>query len=199
MAEEFLADGVSEPPAARVLELAGAALRALGITDGVTHVEIELTSDGPRLIEVNGRMGGYVHALLRAALRTALSPARRSRNRLSRHGVRPLRNTPAEADATSAGVRGLEEVAALEEVWQVSVDAPAGCSLHGRTGTEAHLGTVHGPAAPGTSAGTGGGRAVPRPWAAAVRRTPQGRAQGAQLRGPPPRPPIRTRPPGDCG
>jgi biotin carboxylase len=31
---------------------------ALGFTDGVTHTEIMLTADGPKVIEVNGRLGG---------------------------------------------------------------------------------------------------------------------------------------------
>jgi biotin carboxylase len=31
---------------------------ALGFTDGVTHTEIMLSPDGPRIIEVNGRLGG---------------------------------------------------------------------------------------------------------------------------------------------
>ena len=33
-------------------------IAALGITDSVTHTEIKLTPEGPRLIEVNGRLGG---------------------------------------------------------------------------------------------------------------------------------------------
>ncbi len=32
--------------------------RALGFTDGVTHTEIMMTTDGPKVIEVNGRLGG---------------------------------------------------------------------------------------------------------------------------------------------
>jgi hypothetical protein len=32
--------------------------RALGFTDGMTHTELMLTADGPRVIEVNGRLGG---------------------------------------------------------------------------------------------------------------------------------------------
>jgi len=32
--------------------------RALGFTDGMTHTEVRLTSRGPRLIEVNARIGG---------------------------------------------------------------------------------------------------------------------------------------------
>ena len=35
-----------------------ASCRALGLTTGVFHVEAKMTSHGPRLIEVNGRMGG---------------------------------------------------------------------------------------------------------------------------------------------
>ncbi|MGA8114153.1 MAG: ATP-grasp domain-containing protein, partial [Actinocatenispora sp.] len=31
---------------------------ALGLTDGVTHTELKLTVDGPKVIEVNGRLGG---------------------------------------------------------------------------------------------------------------------------------------------
>ncbi|MFC9331328.1 acetyl-CoA carboxylase biotin carboxylase subunit family protein [Kitasatospora sp. NPDC057015] len=45
-----------------LLALAGpvavAALTALGFANGVSHVEMRLTSAGPRLIEVNGRLGG---------------------------------------------------------------------------------------------------------------------------------------------
>ena len=38
--------------------LLGAAHRALGIHTGITHSEVRLTSRGPRIVEVNGRLGG---------------------------------------------------------------------------------------------------------------------------------------------
>ncbi len=41
--------------------LTGRALDALGITTGITHTEIKLTADGPRIIEVNGRPAGYLN------------------------------------------------------------------------------------------------------------------------------------------
>ena len=41
-----------------LLQLVDDAVRALGIRDSVIHTEIKLTADGPRLIEVNGRLGG---------------------------------------------------------------------------------------------------------------------------------------------
>ncbi|MEV5438821.1 ATP-grasp domain-containing protein [Streptomyces sp. NPDC052682] len=47
-----------EPWAGKVEELLRAAHRALGIDQGVTHTEIRLTSGGPRIVELNGRLGG---------------------------------------------------------------------------------------------------------------------------------------------
>ncbi|MGC0405310.1 biotin carboxylase [Streptomyces sp. SAI-126] len=48
----------SDPLLAAVAPAARAAIRALGITDGVSHVEIRLVNGRPRLIEVNGRIAG---------------------------------------------------------------------------------------------------------------------------------------------
>ncbi|MGW2426314.1 ATP-grasp domain-containing protein [Streptomyces sp. NPDC001709] len=48
-----------------VCALTTAALRAVGVTSGVTHTEIKLTPDGPKIIEVNGRLGGHVNELSR--------------------------------------------------------------------------------------------------------------------------------------
>ncbi|MDX2610988.1 MULTISPECIES: ATP-grasp domain-containing protein [Streptomyces] len=43
---------------ATVAPTAAAAIKALGITDGVQHVEMRLVGGRPRLIEVNARLGG---------------------------------------------------------------------------------------------------------------------------------------------
>jgi biotin carboxylase len=48
---------------AEVRALAGAAVTAVGVRMGLTHTEIKLTPDGPRLIEVNGRLGGGINEL----------------------------------------------------------------------------------------------------------------------------------------
>ncbi|WP_409473453.1 ATP-grasp domain-containing protein [Streptomyces sp. HC307] len=45
------------------LDLATAGLTALDVRQGVTHTEIKLTPDGPRIIEINGRLGGHIHEL----------------------------------------------------------------------------------------------------------------------------------------
>jgi biotin carboxylase len=51
-----------------VLDTAVAALRAVGATTGGAHVELRVTADGPKIIEVNGRLGGttaYVQESIR--------------------------------------------------------------------------------------------------------------------------------------
>lgn len=41
-----------------VCDLVTSAHTALGIQDGTTHIEVRLTPSGPRVVEINGRMGG---------------------------------------------------------------------------------------------------------------------------------------------
>ncbi|USB31658.1 ATP-grasp domain-containing protein [Paenibacillus sp. YPG26] len=41
-----------------IIKTAVDALKAIGLTNGPSHVEVKLTSSGPRIIEVNGRPGG---------------------------------------------------------------------------------------------------------------------------------------------
>lgn len=50
-----------------VLDLAARAVEALGVRTGITHTEVKLTPDGPRIIEVNGRLGGFQSGLGRLA------------------------------------------------------------------------------------------------------------------------------------
>ncbi|MFE4826761.1 ATP-grasp domain-containing protein [Streptomyces sp. NPDC056672] len=47
-----------DPLVSEVAPVAAHALRALGVTDGVQHIEMRLTATGPRIIEVNARIGG---------------------------------------------------------------------------------------------------------------------------------------------
>ncbi|MGW4197055.1 ATP-grasp domain-containing protein [Streptomyces sp. NPDC005004] len=48
----------ADPLLPQVAPAAAAAIKALGITDGVQHVEMRLVGGRPRLIEVNARIGG---------------------------------------------------------------------------------------------------------------------------------------------
>lgn len=52
---------------AAVLELATRAIDALGVRTGCLHTEVKFTPDGPRILEVNGRMGGGVPEMLQRA------------------------------------------------------------------------------------------------------------------------------------
>ncbi len=47
----------------QVEELARKAVEAVGVQNGATHTEIKLTPTGPRVIEVNARLGGYIHEI----------------------------------------------------------------------------------------------------------------------------------------
>ena len=50
-----------------VLASATDSLAALGVRSGCVHTEIKLTPDGPRVIEVNGRLGGGIRDMVSAA------------------------------------------------------------------------------------------------------------------------------------
>ena len=52
----------SLPPG--TVELVREAHRVLGVDNGVTHAEVRLTSAGPRLVELNGRLGGDLIPLI---------------------------------------------------------------------------------------------------------------------------------------
>lgn len=54
----LVTDWHGEPWADAVVDTVVEAHRALGVNLGVTHAEVRLTSDGPRLVELNGRLGG---------------------------------------------------------------------------------------------------------------------------------------------
>lgn len=50
-----------------VLAAVDQAVKALGVRSGILHTEFKLTPKGPRIIEVNGRAGGYIPELARRA------------------------------------------------------------------------------------------------------------------------------------
>jgi len=61
----FIPADLSPADSVAVCELATEAATALGVEIGCLHTEIKLTPDGPRLIEVNGRLGGGIPQMLR--------------------------------------------------------------------------------------------------------------------------------------
>ena len=56
----FLPSSLPLHRADELRNFADAAAKALGIEHGITHTEIKFTADGPRVIEVNMRLGGHM-------------------------------------------------------------------------------------------------------------------------------------------
>ena len=70
----FMPHALDEDEAAQVLDLAVEAAVAVGVCSGALHTEIKLTPSGPRVIEVNGRVGGGgIDSLYARAHGTSLS------------------------------------------------------------------------------------------------------------------------------
>ena len=62
----FIPSALGQADSDDVAATAGEAIAALGVTVGTLHTEVKLTPDGPRVIEVNGRMGGGTPEMLAA-------------------------------------------------------------------------------------------------------------------------------------
>jgi ATP-grasp domain-containing protein len=144
-----------------VLGLTGAAVAALGVMDGVTHTEVKLTPDGPRIIEVNGRLGGYVADIVRRArgfdlVRMALAAAlgRTPADTLGlapaaalpgyrRHAFQYFILPPMGAVRLRA-LAGVADLARQPGIQLIETFKRAGDELDWRAGTLSYLGIVHG-------------------------------------------------------
>ncbi|MFE1320684.1 ATP-grasp domain-containing protein [Kitasatospora phosalacinea] len=161
LAEPFRETGMllpatlTEEAAAEVLALEAAAVRALGVRHGITHTEVKLTADGPRIIEVNGRLGGYVPEILRRAtginlVRTALEVALGGEPRIPAPRHRGVTYqyflTPPAVAGTLTSVDGVAELTGLPGVRNVETHAEPGRYVDWREGTQSHLGVVFGSA-----------------------------------------------------
>ncbi len=125
-----------------LLDAATDAIRALGLSQGAVHTEFKLTADGPRVIEVNGRLGGGVPRLLALSAgydvladvgRTALglppqADPRMYRFAMFRTPVSPLR------DVVVRAVHGEARARALDGVEDLVVRYPPGTRPNWRMG-----------------------------------------------------------------
>ena len=162
LAENFRETGFFIPAAVdageqeQILELVTAAIAALGVTDGCLHTEVKFTSDGPRVIEVNGRLGGGVHEMLaRAAglsileltLRVALGQEVRVDGPVltRRTGFRLFLQPPA-VSAVIRDIVGIDAITELPGVDAVSIHQPPGAGLDWRDGSRNHVLAVVGSA-----------------------------------------------------
>ncbi|MYU20474.1 ATP-grasp domain-containing protein [Streptomyces sp. SID8352] len=152
----FFPADLPAPVRAELLAATGDALRALGVSGGVTHTEFKLTADGPRLIEVNGRLGGFVNdvvgratgfPLLRTALDCALGgpPGPLTVPAPGRVAYQRFLAPPVDARAVSS-VTGVREARALPGVRRVELAKSPGQPVDWRQGTQAFVGIVYGDA-----------------------------------------------------
>jgi len=162
MAENFRETGFFIPAVlddrdeAAVLNLATQAIEALGVTTGCLHTEIKFTPDGPRVIEVNGRVGGGVPEMLRRAsglslvemtLRLALGELLRFKGPVAtdRIGFRFFLQPPS-VSGTVATIDGIDAVSQHPAVDAITVHQGPGAVLDWKDGSRNHIMAVVGSA-----------------------------------------------------
>jgi biotin carboxylase len=150
---QFWSNTLSATVEADVIGMALDAVDATGLRHGVAQTEIKLTASGPRVIEVNGRMGGNVGDLVRRAgagdpVRLALLAA------LGEAGVlgRPRPGTvvyqlflPAPSGLTRIDrLGGVDEIAGYPGVDAVDIRVDPGDVVDSAEGTRSYLGILRG-------------------------------------------------------
>jgi predicted ATP-grasp superfamily ATP-dependent carboligase len=156
----FLPSHVDAETEAELFAAAEAGLRAVGITDGFANVDLKLTPEGARVVEVNGRLGGNVDVLMELAggpkilpllFRLALGEdmaaepavARVAAGNWARVAYFAWIQTPMSATRLS-GIEGLDEVAALPHVVTVVRNQRQGDPLDWARGGRFNVGEVFG-------------------------------------------------------
>lgn len=129
--------------------LAHAALKALGVEEGTTHTELKLTPDGFRVVEVNGRLGGYVGELTSMAAGTgAVELSLRASCALPVPALRATAVAGVRLLAPPEGARRLvervpvEALRAVPGVTSVRVTKRAGATIDTDLGSDAAVGSV---------------------------------------------------------
>lgn len=152
---QFAPSTLTAPVRDRVAAYAEAAVAALGVRWGAVHTEVKLTREGPRIVEVNGRLGGYVgdvHLraggpdLLRDAIAAALGlPVGKRRAAYGRVAFRHYLAAPPYR-ALLERLDGIDELLEVPGVTHVDLRAAPGRVLDWRRGTQECLAVVYGTA-----------------------------------------------------
>jgi hypothetical protein len=138
----FLPSDLGPTDRAAVIALAGAAAEAMQVRQGFLHTEVKLTPDGPRIVEVNGRLGGGISGMVariggpslfvwavRLALGQDVGPIpvlTDSKIAFYYFIVSPLLATQVES------IEGVSELSALEGIDEVRLNRPAGDTVDSR-------------------------------------------------------------------
>lgn len=142
----FIPSHLPAPAIADILDVVTAAIRGIGITIGAVHTEVKLTPDGPRIIEVNGRVGGAIpdvlstaggFSILSSAMTAALgrSPGGTGLVGCERIGYRINVQPPTWARRVRS-IEGTDAIQALPGVENVGVLRNKGDAVNWRLGTD---------------------------------------------------------------
>jgi biotin carboxylase len=138
-----------------IISTAEQAVRAMEATTGVFHTEVKLTPSGPRVIEVNGRIGGGgVHRLLNTASgKSMLAIAASTAMGESVHIDGPLPCArvgysmlvvPPIGSTRLTRLDRLEELSNIPGIENVSVERRVGDEVDWRAGFEGRILTIYG-------------------------------------------------------
>ncbi len=123
------------------------AIRALDLRHGAVHTEFKLTADGPRVIEVNGRLGGPVARLLALSAgydaladvgRMALGMPPQADPRFDRFALFRTPVSPPR-DVVVRAVRKVKQARALDGVEDLAIRYPVGTRPDWRMGGRSSL------------------------------------------------------------
>jgi biotin carboxylase len=152
----FIPTTISGDALAEVLALAERALRAVDFRVGTAHTEIKLTSEGPRVLEINGRIGGGVPEMLDLTTGIDLVKVTMLAALGMPLGVSAMPATdgigyrfffqPPETARRVVRIAGLEDLRARPGVRSIRLHRPAGTELDAAEGTRSYLFAVVGKA-----------------------------------------------------
>jgi len=138
----------------RVIALADAVVSALSVRDSLLHIEIKLTPSGPRLIEVNGRLGGRPGFVLSEVSKVnlfAVACKVAAGLPVDLEEVTPVDGVgfwfmfqPPMSAASLVAAEGVEEASRLNGVRQLDQKRFSGQPVDWREGTDGQVLTVHG-------------------------------------------------------
>jgi biotin carboxylase len=150
----FVPEGLAPPLRRRVLELVSNAIEALGVTSAVTHTEVKLTPDGPKVVEVNGRLGGIVPFILgrvsdvnlfQVACKVAIGSPVPFDGLAQCSGVAFwLRFIPPVSARRVVSIEGLDQLVTVPQVDTAVLDKSPGEAVDAAEGTSSVVATVRG-------------------------------------------------------
>jgi biotin carboxylase len=150
----FIPSAFVDAESRAIADAATAAVEAIGVHKGLLHTEVKMTPDGPRVIELNGRIGGGVPEMLAdasgvelmgMAFRVALGESIVFDSMPPCKQVGYLLYVQAPyAMSTITAVEGLERLRARPGVQEVTLNRGPGSAVSWRSGNHGHVFSVRG-------------------------------------------------------